>query len=1127
MSKLQISNLKSQSSPIGHWSLFIDHCSLFILLLPALQPLLTADLTCGYDNSFHLWRAVQVEHLLRQGVLFSRWSPDMAHGFGYPLFDFTAPASAYSVALLHLLGLSWPWALNLTFALGWALSAYTMYLFVRDLFGRHAGLVAAVLYTYAPFHAYDVFSRGGLSQSSAWLFPPLILWALRRADRRVGFAMAALGFAGLILTHNAFALLFAPLLLAYLFVVGYQKGRGGRAVQFSSGRMSRLSRTAGEQAVLDRKAGQHRLFQAGAPSAWRELNNPGRGVALWGGLALLVGLGLSAFFWLPALADLRFVHSERLSGAWVFEYANNFLPLEQLLALPRNADPSLINDSPARGLGLIPALLAVVGLFSLRDRRRRLQVAFFAASLALCLFLTLPVSRSVWDHLPLLQRVQFPWRLVGPATLCAAVLAGAALCPSRTTHHVSRFTPLLIVGALVLGALGWFYPRHCSPPQDISISGMIAWERATHTLGTTAKGEYLPVWVHRMPAGNLPVLDGAYAAGVSTSIVRLPPESLPEGARVFSADYGPLDATVELESPVPFRARYLAFYYPGWRVTVDGDPVPIAPTDPEGLVSFDVPAGRHTIRVRFGETPLRLAADVLSLLSLALLVILTIRNPKSEARPLSLSPCPSVPLSPCPPVSLSLLLIAVFLLVFKLAVVDRLETPLRRANLVDGRLRSVDVPTEITFGDEFVLLGYDGLPSQGVSSGERFEIETYWRALQPGGPDYGVTVNVVGAQGHSWNGTDVRPPRWHRSPPPEWEWPLDQYGIVALSVPLLPGTSPGTYTVELVAFDQETLAPLTAHDAGGRALGPTLSLGQIVVVAPRRPTDPDALNIHHRLDAPLGPLTLLGADLDRDQAAPGDSVLLTTFWRAEEQPADDLTVHLALLAPDGSSASEFDLPLTAPWHPTSSWQPGDVWRGQHLLHLPAHLDTATYTWTLSLSLSPRSPVSLSPRPSVSLSPRPPVSLSPISITAPDRTYTPPPLDVETDTQLGQVVTLLGATLQPETGNLEPGTPLTVTLVWRAEAEMDVSYLVFLHLLGPGGGLAAQSDGEPADWTRPTTGWLPGEVILDERVLMIPIGTEPGECELSAGLYTLESGRLTTSRGTDSVLLTTIILDESQ
>ena len=466
-----------------------------------------------------------------------------------------------------------------------------------------------------------------------------------------------------------------------------------------------------------------------------------------------------------------------------------------------------------------------------------------------------------------------------------------------------------------------------------------------------------------------------------------------------------------------------------------------------------------------------------------------------------------------------LLVTAVLLLVVKLTIIDRVETPLRRANLVDGRLRRVDVPMEITFGDEFVLLGYDALPAPGVSSGERFEVVTYWRALLPGGPNYGVTVNVVGPQALSWSGADVRSPRWHRGPPPEWEWPPDQYGVVALSVPLLPGTPPGTYTVEVVAFDRDTLAPLTAHDASGRALGPALPLGQVAVVAPPRPADADALDIRHRFDASLGPLTLLGADFDRDQAAPGDPILLTTFWRAEEQPADDLTVRLELLAPDGALAAAYDLSPAASWYPTSAWHPGDVWRGQHILRLPAmiksgseaapaDLDSGDYTWHLTL---------LPIYQSTSLP-------STIRVTAPARIFAPPPVDIETNTRLGDIATLVGANLEPAAQSpslpIYQSTSITVTLVWRAEAETHTSYHAFLHLLDPQGRLVAQSDGVPADWTRPTTGWLPGEYIADVRLLAIPPDAPAGEYTLSAGLYVPGGERLTAPGGADAIPLTT-------
>jgi len=100
-----------------------------------------------------------------------------------------------------------------------------------------------------------------------------------------------------------------------------------------------------------------------------------------------------------------------------------------------------------------------------------------------------------------------------------------------------------------------------------------------------------------------------------------------------------------------------------------------------------------------------------------------------------------------------------------------------------------------------------------------------------------------------------------------------------------------------------------------------------------------------------------------------------------------------------------------------------------------------------------------------------------------------------------------------------GEVLTVTLVWRAEAEMERSYHVFLHLRGPGGEMVAQSDGVPAGWTRPTTGWLPGEVVVDERVLALPAALPAGVYTLSAGLYDPDSGqRLTAPDGTDALPL---------
>jgi hypothetical protein len=104
--------------------------------------------------------------------------------------------------------------------------------------------------------------------------------------------------------------------------------------------------------------------------------------------------------------------------------------------------------------------------------------------------------------------------------------------------------------------------------------------------------------------------------------------------------------------------------------------------------------------------------------------------------------------------------------------------------------------------------------------------------------------------------------------------------------------------------------------------------------------------------------------------------------------------------------------------------------------------------------------------------------------------------------------------------------VTVELVWSAAAETPLSYHVFLQLLGPDGQVVAQSDGEPADWTRPTTGWLPGEIILDPRTLTLPDPLLPGTYTLVTGLYLPETGqRLPLADGHTAITVTTFTVTE--
>jgi hypothetical protein len=611
MNKLQTPNPKSQTlkAAIRRLQSFIVHCSLLIahwslsilsLCLVAVRPWFKLQPVCSDDFGFHLLRLVQLDALLRRGVLYSRWAPNMALGYGYPFFNFYAPLSYYVAEIFSLAGLGLQPALIATFALSTVAAGLSAYALARDHFSPRSSLVAAVAYAYAPYLGYDAFFRGNLAETLAWAFLPLALWTMGRLARRDGLRLVAgagLAYAAVLLTHNVFALVFSPLLAAYGVVIALGEASRRTVVR-------REPRREPEGATMTPPP---RRRVAARISVIRVV------------VALLLGLGLSAFFWLPALIERAYVYSDRLLVPPIFVYWNNFIDLRELLAAPRAIHPDLLNPSPLRALGLVPILLGLpglVGLWRFKNRARRVQIAFFGVALLTYAWLTTASSRVVWDSVPLLEYVQFPWRLLGPAALCLAVLIAAAveLLPA------SRGGSLVAAGAIALlvgGNLFWFDPRYCPGLDTPTAASITRFELITHTIGTTAKGEYLPRTVETFPEE-------------ATETV-LDPASLPPGTTVVTQDTLAIGANLVITASQPFTAVYNGFDYPGWRVTVDGVDVPITPGTPHGRITFPVAAGRHDVSIRFGETAPRRAADGLSLACLALAVgmLLWPRRPSS------------------------------------------------------------------------------------------------------------------------------------------------------------------------------------------------------------------------------------------------------------------------------------------------------------------------------------------------------------------------------------------------------------------------------------------------------------------------------------------------------------------
>jgi len=106
-------------------------------------------------------------------------------------------------------------------------------------------------------------------------------------------------------------------------------------------------------------------------------------------------------------------------------------------------------------------------------------------------------------------------------------------------------------------------------------------------------------------------------------------------------------------------------------------------------------------------------------------------------------------------------------------------------------------------------------------------------------------------------------------------------------------------------------------------------------------------------------------------------------------------------------------------------------------------------------------------------------------------------------------------------NLAPvaGEVTQIQLLWQANKTPARRYKIFLQLLDAHDQVIAQQDAEPVGESRPTDGWAPGELIIDNHGLLIGPGTPPGTYRRILGMYDPQTGeRLRLPDGKDNISL---------
>jgi hypothetical protein len=583
-------------SPANHRAWLLATALSLAVSLAIVAPFFYLGSASGHDFEFHLASWLDVAGQWKEGILLPRWAEWPNHGFGEPRFLFYPPLSWL---LAPALSFFMPWnyvpvafiVLVQTFA---GLSAFA---FARRFLPDSAATFAALCYAANPNALLIIYMRSDFAELLASAFFPLLL-------------------------------------LAALQLSGFLDAAGARNSIQDPERTPSPSRSAVAFAATfaavwlsNAPAGVMVTYSAVFLFAWAALAQRSSKPLALGLAGIALGFGLSGFYLLPAAYEQRWVNIAQV-------LSSGLLPSQNFLYTAIN-DPehnlfNWIASSSAMVLILLTAFSALAVI-----RRNRLRnpseesappysaklsrtLLLLAAAASLMMF---RATNILWEILPKLRFVQFPWRWMSILALPFAYFLAAAAYRSRL-----RWLWIATV-TLIVTASGIFFVRHTWWDAD-DISSLQYGVRQGE--GFDGTDEYDPIGDDhynlppKAPQVRIAPLDTSSKQPAKPS----PPANL---AKVSVERWTAEEKVVRVESPEPVRLALRLLNYPSWKAEINGVQAVPEPAGDANPMILDVPAGHSLIQVRFTRTADRTLGLLLSVAS-ALAAALLLTRPTAASR---------------------------------------------------------------------------------------------------------------------------------------------------------------------------------------------------------------------------------------------------------------------------------------------------------------------------------------------------------------------------------------------------------------------------------------------------------------------------------------------------------------
>jgi len=508
-------------------------------------PFFFLGIPSGHDVEFHLYSWLEVLSQWKQGIIFPRWGALAHFAYGEPRFIFYPPASWTLGAALSAI---FPWTLVTSIYIWLVLVAagVSMFLLARQWMDRRDATFAAVLYAINPYHLVIVYWRSAFAELLASSLLPLLLLLLLRVEengRRVILPLAMLlGCAWLI---NAPAAVMVHYSLALLMVVIAWQRRSPRVLLVGTG-------------------------------------------------AVVLGAALAAFYLLPAVYEQKWVNiAEAVSPG--------SRPLDNFLFVhTTDAEHDAFNHLIS-WVAVVEILLTFAAAWAARtwgSRNRQLWYSLVGWA-GVCAVLTLSVTGPLWNLLPKLRFMQFPWRWL----LCLGIPFSLLI-----TLGIRRWAARVALYLAALCVLAFVWQHFQAPWWDTTADLREMQDNMASGEGYEGTDEYAPIGTDpssiRKDARRVRV-DGPARAAI----------------RVFQWEAERKMLTADMSGPDNLALRL--FNYPAWRVEVNGRQVQAATREGTGQMLVPVETGTSRVQITFIRTWDRKWGAWISLLTLILMLAST------------------------------------------------------------------------------------------------------------------------------------------------------------------------------------------------------------------------------------------------------------------------------------------------------------------------------------------------------------------------------------------------------------------------------------------------------------------------------------------------------------------------